>query len=55
MLVHDQHWFTSREEARAVIEQWRVEYNVEHPHRALKQQTPAAFLASWQPLSEPLG
>lgn len=51
----DQHWFTELPEARAVIEQWRVEYNVERPHRALKQQTPAAFLASWQPLSEPLG
>ena len=47
----DQHWFSSLEEARAMIEQWRVEYNVERPHRALRQQTPAAFLAGWQPTS----
>ncbi len=51
----DQHWFTSLQEARAVIEAWRVEYNQERPHRALKQQTPAAFLASWNPLAEPPG
>jgi putative transposase len=51
----DQHWFTSLEEARAVIEQWRVEYNQERPHRSLRQQTPAAFLASWQPLWEASG
>ncbi len=51
----DQHWFTSLEEARAVIEQWRVEYNVERPHRALRQQTPAAFLAGWTPILEASG
>lgn len=42
----DQHWFTSLEEARAVIEAWRIEYNEERPHRSLNQQTPAAFLAA---------
>ena len=47
----DHHWFASLEEARAMIEAWRVEYNVERPHRSLRQQTPAAFLAGWQPTS----
>ena len=51
----DQHWFSSLEEAPAVIEQGRVEYNVDPSHRALRQQTPAAFLASWQPLLEASG
>ena len=48
----DQHWFASLEEARQVIERWRVEYNQERPHRALKQQTPVAFLAGWTPVVE---
>jgi putative transposase len=42
----DQHWFASLEEARATIEAWRAEYNTERPHRALGQQTPAAWVAS---------
>ena len=42
----DQHWFASLEEARQVIEAWRVDYNTQRPHRALGQQTPAAWVAS---------
>ncbi len=42
----DQHWFASLEEARQIIEAWRVDYNMERPHRALGQQTPAAWIAS---------
>ena len=49
----DQHWFESVEEARHMIEAWRVEYNTERPHRSLKQQTPAAFAAAWTAPSEP--
>ena len=44
----DQHWFASLEEARRVVEAWRVEYNTERPHRALGQQTPAAVEAAWE-------
>ncbi len=40
----DRHWFASLEEARQVIEGWRIEYNTERPHRALKQRTPAAMV-----------
>ncbi len=43
----DQHWIASLEEARQIVESWRVEYNTERPHRALSQQTPAAFEAQW--------
>ncbi len=48
----DQHWFESLAEAQEVIEAWRVEYNEERPHRALKQQSPAAFLANWEPFEK---
>lgn len=40
----DQHWFVSLEEARQVVEAWRIEYNTERPHRALGQRTPAAIV-----------
>lgn len=43
-----QHWFGSLEEARKVIEAWRMDYNTVRPHRSLKQQTPAAVLARWR-------
>ncbi len=42
----NQHWFASLEEARQTIEAWRVDYNTERPHRALKQRTPAAWVTS---------
>jgi transposase InsO family protein len=35
--------FGSLEEARVVIEQWRLEYNTERPHSSLGYQTPAEF------------
>ena len=35
-----QHWFRSLLEARAVIEQWRMDYNHVRPHRGLGQRTP---------------
>jgi putative transposase len=43
----DCHWFVSLEEARHTIEAWRPDYNTERPHRALRQQTPAAWEAAW--------
>ncbi len=48
----NQHWFASLEEARQIIEAWRVEYNTERPHRSLRQQTPAAAAAAWTPVQE---
>ena len=39
----NQHWFVSLEEARAVIEDWREDYNRERPHSSLDNQTPEEF------------
>jgi putative transposase len=51
----DQHWFTSLEEVRQTVEEWRIDYNTERPHRALGQQTPAAWEAAWAPAQKALG
>jgi putative transposase len=49
----DQHWFESVEEAKQATEDWRIHYNTERPHRALKQETPAAYVAAWRASPEP--
>lgn len=41
--------FSSLAEARVLVEQWRVEYNLERPHSSLGYRTPAEFAASCQP------
>jgi putative transposase len=43
----DQHWFASLEEARQIIEAWRIDYNTTRPHGALGQSTPADVAAKW--------
>lgn len=45
----NQHHFATLSEARAVVEQWRQEYNTERPHRGLAQRTPAAYAALFIP------
>jgi len=40
------HWFTSLEEARAIIEEWRVDYNEQRSHSSLGYRTPAEFAAT---------
>jgi transposase InsO family protein len=37
--------FLSLEEARWLIDRWRLDYNHHRPHSALEYQTPAAFAA----------
>jgi putative transposase len=37
------HWFTSLQEARDIIEAWRLEYNRERPHGSLGDLTPRKF------------
>ncbi len=37
--------FTSLEEARDIIEDWRIDYNEEQPHSSLGYQTPSEFAA----------
>jgi putative transposase len=39
----DQHHFASLEEAKALIEAWRIDYNTYRPHRALGGQTPSEY------------
>jgi putative transposase len=51
----NQHWFASLEEARQIVEAWRIEYNTERPHRTLGQQTPAAWEAAWVPAQKAPG
>jgi putative transposase len=51
----NQHWFASLEEVKQTVEAWRIEYNTERPHRALGQQTPAAWAAAWAPAQKAPG
>jgi putative transposase len=37
------HWFMSMEDARTIIEGWRVDYNEARPHSSLGQLSPADF------------
>jgi len=46
--------FDTLEEAAALLEQWRVEYNTRRPHSALGYLTPAAFAARAGAGSAPL-
>lgn len=39
------HWFTSLDEARRIIEAWRIDYNEQRPHSSLKYRTPVEFAA----------
>jgi putative transposase len=41
----NEHWFLSLEEARAVVEEWRHDYNNVRPHSSLAYETPAEFAA----------
>lgn len=41
----DRELFLSLEEARWVIDRWRLDYNHHRPHSALDYQTPAAYAA----------
>ena len=41
----NQNWFVSLEEARRIIEDWRVDYNTARPHSSLGYRTPAEFAA----------
>ena len=39
----NEHWFTSLQHARVLIEQWRREYNEERPKKSLGGLTPAQY------------
>ena len=40
------HWFTTLEDARRTIEEWRIDYNEVRPHSSLDNLTPAEFKAT---------
>jgi transposase InsO family protein len=41
----NQNWHTSLEDARRIIETWRVDYNTVRPHSSLGYQTPEEYAA----------
>jgi putative transposase len=43
----DQNLFVSLEDARTIIETWRMDYNTVRPHTALGHLTPAAYKEHW--------
>jgi putative transposase len=43
----NQHWFTSLEDARRTVEDWRMEYNEVRPHSSLGNKTPIEYAAEW--------
>ena len=44
----NEHWFLNLDDARGIIEAWRIDYNAERPHSALAYKTPKEFAASHQ-------
>lgn len=44
----NQHWFRSIGEARRIIEAWRQDYNLNHPHSALGYSSPEMFARHWR-------
>ncbi len=47
------HWFESLEDARRIIEAWRIDYNEVRPHSSLGKRTPAEFAATAMTVPEP--
>lgn len=39
----NQNWFENLDQARSMIEAWRLEYNTERPNKAIGRKTPDAF------------
>lgn len=44
----NEHDFLTLTEARATIEEWRLDYNASRPHRALQNRTPEEFVRELQ-------
>lgn len=40
----NEHWFITLDQARKIIEDWRLDYNTERPHSSLDNLTPEEFL-----------
>jgi len=48
----NEHWFQTLAEAQVLIEQWRREYNTEHPHSSLGHRPPAEYAEQFHPSSK---
>ena len=44
----NEHWFLSLRQAKSLIEDWRVEYNTDRPHSALRYLKPQQFAQDHQ-------
>ena len=42
------HWFVTVTEAQLTIEDWRDDYNTQHPHGSLGHRTPSEFASTWK-------
>lgn len=40
--------FTSLQEIRTMAEEWRMDYNLERPHKALGYLSPVNYLKQWE-------
>jgi putative transposase len=47
------HWFETLEEAKAIIEDWRRDYNENRPHSTLNDLAPAEFIR-WAGVPSPV-
>lgn len=45
--------FDSLLEARVIIEDWRIDYNLNRPHTAHGDLTPSEFAANWNTINQP--
>jgi putative transposase len=48
-----QSWYTSLEDARQIIDAWRMDYNTVRPHSSLGYRTPAEYAVAARPASPP--
>ena len=44
----NENWFLDLDDAREIIEAWRIDYNTSRPHSALDYATPEEFASSLQ-------
>jgi putative transposase len=49
----NQHYFATIEEAKNIIEAWRLEYNSFRPHSSLNGLTPEEFTKTWRNKNQP--
>jgi len=49
----NEHWFSTLDDARRTIEEWRRDYNDERPHSSLGDLTPAEYAAQFANLQAP--